>query len=153
MISIKNAKKRKSLNKEAIIIACIFILPVALRIFITNYYVSFESILYSFFEYDYASPPGKFIGLDNYKIVLQSELFWLQMKNTVALYIMGFLFFPVCLIQALFLNEITKGHNLLRYLYVLPCGLPAMAGYSVWSYIWDPESGLANMAISLFGIA
>lgn len=146
-------KKKKAFNREAVIVACIFIIPVAIRIFFTNYYVSFESLFYSFFKYNYANPPGTFIGLENYVTILKSELFWLQFKNTLTLYAMSMLLFPIPLIQAIFLNEITKGHKLLRFLYVVPCGLPAMAGYSVWSYIWNVDVGVANALMEALGLA
>ena len=146
-------KKKKVLNKEATIVACLFIFPVLLRIFFTNYFVSFQSIIYSFFDYSYANPPGKFVGIDNFITLVKSDLFWLQIKNTITLYGMGLIFFPVPLIQAIFLNEITKGHKLLRFLYVVPCGLPAIAGYSVWSYIWNPDVGVANALMEFLGIA
>ncbi len=147
-------KKKKIWNKEAIIVACIFILPVAVRIFFTNYYVSFESLIYSFFKYDYSKPTNStFVGLQNYITILKSDMFWLQVKNTLTLYLMGLLLFPIPLIQAIFLNEITKGHKLLRFLYVVPCGLPAMAGYSVWTYIWNPEVGVANVLMEALGLA
>lgn len=148
----KNKKRKASLNKEAIILACIFIAPIVLKIFFLNYYVSFQSIIYAFFDYDYGNPPGEFVGIENYVTLIKSELFWMQITNTLKLYLMGLLAFPVPLIQAILLNEITKGHKTFRYLYLLPCGLPAMAGYSVWSYIWNPESGLANALMEMLGL-
>ena len=149
-----NVKKRKRpMNWETILFVLLFVLPVFVRIFISSYVMSFQSVLYSFFDYNYADPPGTFVGLDNYKVLFASELFWKQITNTIVLFAMSMIGFFVPIMQALLLNEISKGHKVLRYLYVLPCGLPAMAGYSVWSYIWNPEAGIANSIISIFGIS
>ena len=145
--------KKRILNIEAVIFAVIFVLPVFIRIFISSYLMSFESVLYSFFNYSYIDPPGTFVGFENYRALLSSDLFWKQITNTITLFAMGTIGFFIPIIQALLLNEITRGHKVFRYLYVLPCGLPAMAGYSVWSYIWNPEAGIANSIIGLFGIS
>lgn len=151
--ALKVTKRKRSVNWETIVFVAIFVVPVFVRIFISSYVMSFQSILYSFFDYNYSDPPGVFVGLNNYKVLFASELFWKQITNTIALFAMSMIGFFVPIIQALLLNEITRGHKVLRYLYVLPCGLPAMAGYSVWSYIWNPDAGIANSIVSIFGIS
>ena len=57
------------------------------------------------------------------------------------------------IVQALLLNEIKgKPRTLARYLYVLPAAVPGVAGLAVWRYIWNPDSGIANMLIGAVGI-
>ena len=61
--------------------------------------------------------------------------------------------FLMPIIQALLLNEIKgKPRSLARYLYVLPAAVPGVAGLAVWRYIWNPESGIANVIVGVFGI-
>lgn len=60
--------------------------------------------------------------------------------------------FWVPIVQALLLNETTKGKGLLRYLYVLPAAVPSVAGLAIWRYIWNPEAGLANVLVNALGI-
>ena len=105
-------KRRKvSLNRSAIIVAAIFMAPVIIRLFISSYLMSFQSVIYSFYDYNYADPPGVFVGLGNYATLLKSELFWKQIRVTITLWAMGLIAFPIPIIQALFLNEIVKGHK------------------------------------------
>ena len=98
---VKAKKRKKSLNLEATIWASIFLIQIFARVFITQIFTSFESILFSFFDYDYGNPPGTYVGFENYKALLTSDLFWLQVKNTIVLYCMSMLGFGIPLIQAL----------------------------------------------------
>ena len=150
--SINLKKKKRLYSWETVFMVILFVLPVFIRIFISSYVMSFQSVLYSFFDYSYANPPGVFVGFENYVILFKDPSFWQQITNTIVLFAMSSIGFFVPIIQALLLDVIKKGHKTFRYLYVLPCGLPAMAGYSVWSYMWNPEAGVANSVIGLFGI-
>lgn len=137
------------------LVAAAFIFPGMLCIFIFKYVMSAQSLIYSFFNYDYVSPPGVFVGLKNYVAVLAKDsLFWPQLKNTLILWAYSLCFgFLTPIIQALLLNELTgKSRSLARYLYVLPAAVPGVAGLAVWRYIWNPDSGIANMIIGAFGI-
>ena len=148
--------KGKKLRKwKDFLIAAAFIFPGMLCVFVFKYVMSAQSLLYSFFDYDYVSPPGKFVGLDNYFAVLAKDsLFWPQLKNTLILWAFSLCFgFLTPIVQALLLNEIKgKPRTLARYLYVLPAAVPGVAGLAVWRYIWNPDSGIANMLIGAVGI-
>ena len=87
-------------------IATAFIFPGMLCVFIFKYVMSIQSLLYSFFNYDYVSPPGKFIGLKNYEAILAKDsLFWPQLGNTLVLWAYSLCFgFLTPIIQALLLN-------------------------------------------------
>ena len=87
-------------------------------------------------------------------ILAKDSLFWPQLKNTFILWGYSLCFgFITPIIQALFLNEIKgKPRSFARYLYVLPAAVPGVAGLAVWRYIWNPDSGIANMIIGFFGV-
>ena len=147
----KRARKRKEF-----LLASAFILPGALCVFIFKYVMSAQSLIYSFFQYDYIDPPGIFVGFENYAAVLAKDsLFWPQLKNTMILWAYSLCFgFITPIIQALLLNEIKgKPRTLARYLYVLPAAVPGVAGLAVWRYIWKPDGGVANMLIGALGFA
>ena len=51
--------KGKKLRKwKDFLIAAAFIFPGMLCVFVFKYVMSAQSVLYSFFDYDYVSPPG-----------------------------------------------------------------------------------------------
>ncbi len=134
-------------------IAFSFIAPAGLFFIVFRYYTSFQSLVYSFFNYKFSDPPGNFIGFDNYIAVFSNPSFYNQLWNTVVLFLFGLAFgFWVPIVQALLLNELTKGRGVIRYLYVVPAGIPSIAMLAVQKYIWDPTGGLANAILQLIGI-
>ena len=148
------SKGKRQRKWRDFLIAAAFIFPGMLCIFIFKYVMSAQSLIYSFFDYDYVTPPGEFVGFDNYLAVLAKDsLFWPQLKNTLILWAYSLCFgFITPIVQALLLNEIKgKPRSLARYLYVLPAAVPGVAGLAVWRYIWNPDSGLANVIIGVFG--
>jgi multiple sugar transport system permease protein len=150
------SRGKRTRKVKDFLIAAAFIFPGALCIFIFKYLMSAQSLIYSFFDYNYVDPSNStFIGLDNYIAVLSKHSwFWPQLKNTLILWAYSLCFgFITPIIQALLLNEIKgKGRVLARYLYVLPAAVPGVAGLAVWRYIWDPQAGIANMIIGAFGV-
>ena len=150
------SKGRRSRKWKDFLIASAFIVPGMICVFFFKYVMSVQSLIYSFFDYNYKNPAQSiFIGLDNYIAVLSTSWFWAQVKNTLILWAFSLCFgFITPIIQALLLNEIKgKGRALARYLYVLPAAVPGVAGLAVWRYIWDVDAGIANMIIGFFGVA
>ena len=83
-------------------IAFSFIAPAGLFFIVFRYYTSFQSLVYSFFNYKFSDPPGNFIGFDNYIAVFSNPSFYNQLWNTVVLFLFGLAFgFWVPIVQAL----------------------------------------------------
>ena len=64
---------------------------------------------------------------------------------------LGLLCFFIPLIQALFLNELTKLQKSLTTLYILPALIPTSVNVIIWRWIWHPDYGVANQIIKFFG--
>lgn len=150
------SRTRKMRKWKDFLIASAFILPGMLCVFIFKYVMSAQSLIYSFFDYNYKNPAQSvFVGFQNYAAVLAgSSWFWAQLENTLILWAFSLCFgFITPIIQALLLNEIKgKPRTIARYLYVLPAAVPGVAGLAVWRYIWDVDAGIANMIVGFFGI-
>lgn len=135
-------------------IAVLFLLPAIIAFIVIRYVPLIQCIWYSFHNYSIVDPPGNFVGFSNFVKVLKSDLFWQYFKNTLILFgysvIFGF-FTPI--IQALLLNEVKRGKGVLRYLYILPAGMPAIANITIWRYIWNPDWGLANKLMDILGLS
>ena len=131
----------------------VFVGPAIAAFVILKYIPIFQAFFYSFFKYSLVDPPGKFVGLRNYINVLSSPLFWKEFWNTSVLFGFSMLMgFWVPIVQALLLSQIRKGKNLLRFLYILPAGLPSIAGLVLWKFIWNPDGGLANVVTHALGL-
>jgi len=111
------------------------------------------SLILSFCEWDLIQPP-KFIGLDNFiKMFTTDKRFWTSLYNTfyytvlsVPLGIIG------SILVALLMNQKWKTVRLLRTIYYLPSVTAGVASAIIWMWLLNPDFGLVNYALSLFGI-
>lgn len=144
---IRSQKGRKCL------LGLLFLAPLMTVLCIFQYYPIIQCVVQSFFQYRVTDLPGTFVGFDNYVAVFSSQLFLTYLSNTIILYSFMLLFsFIVPIFQALFLFQLTKTRGFFRYMYIFPTGITSLAALSIWKYIWDPETGLANFITSRLGL-
>ncbi len=104
-------------------------------------------------KYDILSPP-EFVGLANYdKMFTRDPLFWKSLWVT-AIYSLSTVFLGVILgvMLALLLNQKIRGMSLYRTIYYLPAVVSGVAVAYMWAWIFRPEAGILNYALSLIGI-
>jgi multiple sugar transport system permease protein len=107
----------------------------------------------SLYDYNIINPPGKFVGLRNYKEFIFSQTFWLAIKNTfVFFFLFLFLTFWIPIVQAIFLNHIHRINAFYRFMYLVPGVLPLVAGILVWKWMYNPDRGLLNYLLSHIGL-
>lgn len=110
------------------------------------------SVLMSFCDYDVLSPP-RFIGLHNYKVLFtEDELAPLSLWNTVYMLVRIPLGMVAGLALAILLNMRLNGMTIFRTLFYLPAIVPAVAGYILWIWIFNPVSGPLNTMLAQVGI-
>lgn len=105
----------------------------------------------SFHQWNPLKLQFNFLGLDNWKRVFSSDLFWRSMKNT---FLFAFVasFFRVALGLALasaLYSKLLKYKSLYRTFYYLPTITPMVAVAFVWKFIFDPRIGLLDRMLNL----
>jgi multiple sugar transport system permease protein len=97
--------------------------------------------------------PGNFVGLQNYKELFHDPVFWQAIYNTV--YFTLF-FVPLSImfgvILAMLLNMKVKGMAIYRTIFFLPTLVPQVAVAVLWIWLLNPQFGLVNEILALFGI-
>lgn len=93
-----------------------------------------------------------FVGLQNFKILFQSEKFYQAFQNTVLLIIIVTIFtFAFALVFAAILTrEKIKGQNFFRIVFYIPNILSVVVISAIFSAIYDPNQGLLNSFLNLF---
>jgi multiple sugar transport system permease protein len=105
----------------------------------------FASAIVMTFQAKTAGAPGRFIGLDNYRELLQSEQFLRTVMNTVVYTAVGVGFkFFAGLSMALVLNQERFCNNLFRSFLLIPWAIPTVMSALNWRWIFDDSSGLNN---------
>ena len=107
----------------------------------------------SFFEYDVINPP-KFIGIQNYKVMISDDpLFWQSFKVTA---IYTFTSVPLSLIGslavAILLNQKIRGIPWFRTIFYLPAVVSGVAVALLWSWVFNPNFGVLNYLLDKIGI-
>lgn len=130
-----------------------FVLPAGLHLLLFSLGPILFALFISFHAWSILSPERPFVGLGNYREVVTSREFWNSLKNT-ALYVLhvpaGML---VSLGLALLLNRSRMpGLGLLRTIFYLPSITSFVAIALVWQWIYNPDFGLFNYALSLLGL-
>ncbi len=145
------APRRRLFSKEAVEgYACILPWLIGFLSFVAGPMVAAFAI--SFTDWSMLTPP-RWVGLGNYERMLQDPLFYAVLYNTAFI---SFLSVPLqltlALLIALGLNEKLRGVALYRTLFYLPSQMPIVASALLWLWVMNPEFGLANALLSLFGL-
>lgn len=111
------------------------------------------SLALSFVDWNLIRSP-RYVGLANYREALNDPIFWKVMRNT-AYYTAGSvpLGIGLSLGLAVLLNRKLRGVEFLRTLYFLPVVSSTVAVSLVWKWLYEPNFGLINYALSLVGIS
>jgi multiple sugar transport system permease protein/multiple sugar transport system substrate-binding protein len=122
------------------------------------------SLVISFCRYDVLNP-AVFVGLGNYTNALgfhyddvvqrrvpNDPLLWRSLWNTAYMVIGVPLVIVVGLAMAMLLNTKAKALPLFRTVFYLPVIVPAVAGFILWIWVFDPVTGLLNRALVFLGV-
>ena len=130
----------------------LFVAPLLLGLLIFTYGPVLAAFGLSFTKGDYISTP-QWIGLSNYQALLQEDLFWTSMKNTLY-YVVGVV--PAGLILSLLLalamNQKLRGIVIFRSIFFLPTITSSVAISLMWLWIYNPEFGVLNFLLKQIGI-
>jgi sn-glycerol 3-phosphate transport system permease protein len=96
--------------------------------------------------------PAVFVGLDNYRQLVEDPVFWQALSNNL-----WYAFYTIpasialALLMATWVNGRIAGRGLLRLAYFTPTILPMIAVANIWMFFYTPEYGLLEQVLGLFG--
>src|SRR6185312_9886798 len=98
--------------------------------------------------------PVTFIGLDNYRALIDDPIFWQALSNNLW-YALGTipLSIALALLMAVWVNGHLPGRGFLRLAYFTPTVLPMIAVANIWLFFYTPGYGLLEQITGLFGWA
>lgn len=144
---MKNLLKNSANNQNMAI--TIFLLPALLGTLIFIIIPVFCSFGLSFAKWDLLNPIT-FVGLENYKNLLNDKVFYQTLVNTIVFAISTSVFGVIIpLILASVLNSKIRGSEFFKTAYFLPFITPMIVIGIVWGWIFDPNIGLFNKLLHL----
>lgn len=106
----------------------------------------------SFFDWDLFGTP-EWVGLKNFSRLFQDPQMWTALRVTVEFAVLGVI--PTVLVGfvlAVLINNKMRGMGALRILYFAPMVASSAVAAVLWSYMYDPRSGVANRVLGWVGI-
>lgn len=140
--------KRLSLGMAFILL----VLPCSLLVAFTHY-PTVQALINSFWNNASSRRPSKFVGLDNYRALLDDDRLMQVLVNST-LYALGTVPLAIGLAigMALLVNSRLPGTALMRLSFFMPTMLPMIAVANIWLFFYAPGIGLASQILGLFGL-
>lgn len=148
------ARQRARQRREwrAIGVGLLFISPWLIGMLAFKIFPIVASLYYSFRSTTILKP-GRFIGLTNYRALLDDELFWMSLRNTLVFTAASIAVGTVCAIGlAMLLNQRLRGMTLYRIVFYLPTIVPLVATSVIWIWILHPQYGIINYGLERLGL-
>ncbi|GAA4235761.1 sugar ABC transporter permease [Streptosporangium album] len=138
------------------VIGWLLIAPAMAYFIIFLLYPALSALYYSFTDWDLRTDAA-WVGLANYADLIFDDVkyphFWKSVQVTLQYTLIAVpLTLGTALAQALLLNAIRRGSNVFRLLLFLPVVTAEAAVGAIWRWLYDPQYGLVNSFLGLFGI-
>ena len=132
----------------------ILILPTLALLLTFNYYPAFSGLYHAFTEWS----PGvrtEWVGLSNFRFLLEDRFFLSGFRNAGILVVVSVLktmTVPLLVAEFIFNLRNRFSQYWFRTLFVVPIVLPAVVEILLWNNIYDPTIGLLNESLKLVGL-
>lgn len=152
----KVQEKKKSLAKTrqrtTRIAATVFLLPVMLIIAIYIIYPIISTFDISLYDWNGISAKKMFVGLGNWKTLLNDRSFWAAFKNNIILVICSICTqIPLGLLLATFLDAGGKKVNIFKVIWFLPLLMSSVAIGFLFSYALATNGGMISTISQALG--
>ncbi|MBS4461388.1 sugar ABC transporter permease [Aerococcaceae bacterium zg-B36] len=139
---------KKSRTRFALL--CVF--PATILFFIFMIYPTFQVFKMSLYKWGGYSPKKTFVGLNNFKILMEDMKFVKSFQDTIlAIVVVTIVTLTLAIIFAAILSrEKIKGQNFFRIIFYIPNILSIVVIAGIFSAIYNPKQGLLNSILSLF---
>jgi sn-glycerol 3-phosphate transport system permease protein len=134
--------------------AWLLLLPAATLLALFTHYPAVANLWHSFYSTPRGARPATFVGLDNYRALIDDPIFWQALANNLW-YALGTipLSIALALLMAVWVNERLPGRGFLRLAYFTPTVLPMIAVANIWLFFYTPGYGLLEQILGAFGFS
>ncbi len=139
------------LRRQAAIHGWLLLLPAMVMLAAFTHVPALMTVWHSFFSTPRGKREAKFIGLENYGVLLDDEIFWQVLWNNFW-YALGTIPISVglALVMAIWVNGKLSGRGFLRMSYFTPTVLPLIAVANIWMFFYTPGFGLIDQITGAF---
>lgn len=131
----------------------LLLLPAAVLLVAFTHYPTVATVIDSLFSKGTIIRPSRFVGLDNYRMLIDDPIFRKVLVNNLW-FALGTVPTSIALaiVMALLVNSRLPGRALVRMAYFTPTILPMIAVANIWLFFYTPDIGLIDQLLSLIGL-
>ncbi len=144
------------MERKRLMFCYLMVAPAVIMVLIITVWPIIESVRMSFLAYDLMRvniDGTPFVGLKNFRTVLQDQRFTISLRNTFlfAIIVVGSVIL-LGLMLAQLLNMSFRGRGLLRSLVLVPWVTPPVVAATVWVWMYQPERSPINQVLRALGL-
>jgi sn-glycerol 3-phosphate transport system permease protein len=130
----------------------LLLLPAAALLALFTHYPVVATFYHSFLSTPKGARPAVWVGLDNYRQLIDDPIFWQALVNNLW-YAVGTIpaSIALALLMAVWVNGRIQGRGFLRLAYFTPTVLPMIAVANIWLFFYTPEYGLLEKTLAVLG--
>jgi ABC-type sugar transport system permease subunit len=141
------------MSRRATLTPYLFLLPAVIGLALFKFYPLINGLAASFFTESFRSPARIFVGMRNYAEALANPVFLNSLKVTLLFsLIVNPLQIALAMGLALFLILEIRGKKIFRTIHIIPITVSFPIACILWAIIMNPDQGLMNSILALFGI-
>jgi ABC-type sugar transport system permease subunit len=131
----------------------LFLLPFVTVAGLFVVYPAVESIRLAFYSKLPFRPRLTFVGLDNFRYLLEDPVFWAAALQAIVWTMASIILQTVCGVGiALLLNQAVRGINVFRGLLLFPYMVPTVVIALIWRWMFNAEFGIVNAGLRATGL-
>ena len=141
------------MRKERKHIIIPFLLPAALLYLAFFIYPTIRALYVSLYDWSGFTPTWTFVGLDNFKELLNDQVYWSALTFTLILMVVGgILVFGIAFLFTGLLSSGMRGKKFFRAVLFFPNVVATVALATLWAFIYNYNFGLLNGFFKMIGL-
>lgn len=141
------------LRQREVLAAYLFLTPFLIFFAIFTVRAIVMAVNVSFYQWQILRPIRPYVGLDNYIELLNDDVWWISLKNTVLFAVLTVVGTSVvALLAAVAVTRPIRGQGFFRVVLYMPSLLSVGAVGLIWVWLLSTQFGVINYALSFLGI-
>jgi putative chitobiose transport system permease protein len=128
----------------------LFLIPALALLGVFVFYPIAAVVYYSFTDYDIVRPPV-WVGLDNFRRLVEDDTFWLALTHSLVYLIVTPILIVLSILLAIVVNRRLRGIHIYRALYFVPAVSGSIAIGLSWRWLFD-RTGFINGVLQSWGV-
>lgn len=144
--TISNRQRRTN------IAAFVFLIPAFIILIVFIFYPIIDTFRISMFDWNGISSDMDFIGLGNWKKLINDKSFWYAFRNNIVIVIFSIILqIPIGLLMATFIEFKKKNTTIYKVIWFVPLLMSSVAIGFLFTYALAAQGGIVSFFSNLFG--